>query len=72
MDLIACALETAVPDMAAYIARSIGAYASGYLSKEHRDERSGGCAYATLDSLKADCVKTVPQAEERIASLRSQ
>jgi TetR/AcrR family transcriptional regulator, transcriptional repressor for nem operon len=57
-DLIACALETAVHDMAAHTADSIGAYASDYLSKEHRDA-AAGCAYATLGS---EVARSTPEA----------
>ena len=45
--------------MAAHIASSSGASASDYLSKEHRDERSGGCAYAALGS---ELARAAPEA----------
>jgi TetR/AcrR family transcriptional regulator, transcriptional repressor for nem operon len=57
-NLIACALETAVHEMTTHTAPSIGAYASDYLSKEHRDA-SAGCAYATLGG---EVARSTPEA----------
>lgn len=58
-DLIACALETAVEQMTAHKANSIGAYARDYLSEQHRDDTSGGCAYTAL---AGEVARSTPEA----------
>lgn len=49
-DLIARTLEAATQDLVAEKRGSISEYASGYLSKDHRDNISFGCVYSALAS----------------------